>query len=33
LRRAQQMVNEDMSKLTMGLQLPGMGGLSNLFGK
>jgi hypothetical protein len=33
LRRAQQMVNEDMSKLTMGLQLPGMGGLGNLFGK
>lgn len=31
LRRAQQMVNEDMSKLTMGLQLPGMGGLGNLF--
>ena len=33
LRRAQQMVNEDMSKLTSGLQLPGMGGLGNLFGK
>ncbi len=31
IRRAQQMVNEDMSKLTMGLQLPGMGGLGNLF--
>ncbi len=31
LRRAQQMVNEDMSKLTSGLQLPGMGGLGNLF--
>ncbi|MDI6801664.1 MAG: YbaB/EbfC family nucleoid-associated protein [Thermodesulfovibrionales bacterium] len=29
LRRAQQMVNEEMSKLTMGL--PGMGGLGNLF--
>ena len=33
LRRAQQMVNEEMSKLTMGLQIPGMGGLGNLFGK
>lgn len=33
LRRAQQMVNEEMSKLTMGMQLPGMGGLGNLFGK
>ncbi len=31
LRRAQQMVNDDMSKLTSGLQLPGMGGLGNLF--
>lgn len=30
LRRAQQMVNEEMSKLTMGLQIPGMGGLGNL---
>lgn len=33
LRRAQQMVNEEMSKLTMGMQIPGMGGLGNLFGK
>jgi len=36
LRRAQQMVNDEMSKLTMGMQLPGMGGLGglgNLFGK
>ncbi|MGO9612480.1 MAG: YbaB/EbfC family nucleoid-associated protein [Dissulfurispiraceae bacterium] len=33
LRRAQQMVNEEMSKLTMGLQIPGMGGLGNLFGR
>lgn len=32
LRRAQQMVNEDMSKVTGGLQLPGMGGLGNIFG-
>ncbi len=31
LRRAQQMVNEEMSKLTMGLQVPGMGGLGNIF--
>ena len=31
LRRGQQMVNEDMSKLTMGLQIPGMGGLRKLF--
>jgi nucleoid-associated protein EbfC len=30
LRRAQQMVNDEMSKLTMGLQIPGMGGLGNL---
>jgi len=33
LRRAQEMVSEDMSKLTGGLQLPGMGGLGNMFGK
>lgn len=33
LRRASQMVNEEMSKLTMGMQIPGMGGLGNLFGK
>ncbi len=31
LRRAQQMVNEDMSKLTMGMQIPGLGGLGNMF--
>jgi len=31
LRRAQQMVNEEMSKLTMGLQVPGIGGLGNMF--
>lgn len=30
LRRAQQMVNEEMSKLTMGLQIPGLGGLGSL---
>lgn len=33
LRRAQEMVNEEMSKLTGGLQLPGLGGLGNIFGK
>ncbi len=32
LRRAQQMINEDMSKLTGGLKLPGLGGLGNIFG-
>ncbi|MBI5213555.1 MAG: YbaB/EbfC family nucleoid-associated protein [Nitrospirae bacterium] len=31
LRRAQQIVNEDMSKLTMGMQIPGLGGLGNMF--
>lgn len=33
IRRAQEMVNEDMSKLTGGLQLPGMGGLGSMFGR
>ena len=33
LRRAQQMVNEDMSKLTMGLNIPGLGGLGNMLGR
>ncbi|BCB96609.1 nucleoid-associated protein [Dissulfurispira thermophila] len=33
LRRAQEMVNEEMSKLTMGMQIPGIGGLGNIFGK
>jgi nucleoid-associated protein EbfC len=31
LRRAQEMVNGEMSKLTGGLQIPGLGGLGNLF--
>jgi nucleoid-associated protein EbfC len=31
LRRAQEMVSDEMSKLTGGLQLPGLGGLGNLF--
>jgi DNA-binding YbaB/EbfC family protein len=33
LRRAQEMVSEEMSKLTGGLQLPGLGGLGNMFGR
>lgn len=33
LRRAHEMVNSDMAKLTGGLQLPGLGGLGNIFGK
>jgi len=31
LRRAQEMVGDDMSKLTGGLQIPGLGGLGKLF--
>ncbi len=31
LRRAQEMVSDEMSKLTGGLQIPGLGGLGNLF--
>jgi len=33
LRRAQEMVSEEMSKITGGLQLPGLGDLGGLFGK
>lgn len=33
LRRAQEMVQGEMSKLTGGLQLPGLPGLGGLFGK
>lgn len=33
LRRAHEMVNEEMSKLTGGLQIPGLGGLGNIFGR
>jgi DNA-binding YbaB/EbfC family protein len=33
LRRAHEMVSEDMARLTGGLQLPGLGGLGNIFGK
>ncbi|MCX8069149.1 MAG: YbaB/EbfC family nucleoid-associated protein [Thermodesulfovibrionales bacterium] len=29
LRRSQEMVNEGMSKLTMGMQIPGLGGLGS----
>ena len=32
LRRAQEMVSDEMSKLTGGLRLPGLGGLGNLLG-
>jgi DNA-binding YbaB/EbfC family protein len=32
LKRAQQMVNQEMSKLTGGLQIPGLGGLGNILG-
>jgi DNA-binding YbaB/EbfC family protein len=32
LRRAQEMVNDEMSKLTGGLQLPGLGGLKDIIG-
>jgi hypothetical protein len=32
LRRAQQMVSEEMSKITAGLNIPGLGGLGNMFG-
>jgi DNA-binding protein YbaB len=30
LRRAQEMVNEEMSKLTGGMQMPGLGDLGSL---
>jgi hypothetical protein len=33
LRLAREMVNEEMSKLTGGLNLPGLGGLGNILGK
>lgn len=33
LRRSQQAVNDDMSKLTMGMNIPGMGGLGGMFGR
>lgn len=33
LKRAQESVTDEMSKLTGGLQIPGMGGLGDLFGK
>jgi len=33
LRRAQEMVNEEMSRFTGGLKLPGLGGLGDLLGK
>lgn len=33
LRRAHELVNEEMSKITGGLQLPGMGNIGNMFGR
>jgi DNA-binding YbaB/EbfC family protein len=33
LRRASEMVNEDMSKMTGGMQIPGMGSLGDMLGK
>ena len=32
IRRAQELVNSDMSKLTGGLNIPGMGNLGGMFG-
>jgi DNA-binding YbaB/EbfC family protein len=31
IRRAQEMVNDEMSKVTGGMNIPGMGGLGDLF--
>lgn len=33
LRRAQEIVGDEMSKLTGGMQIPGMGNLGNMLGK
>jgi len=33
IRRAQEMVSSDMSKLTGGLNIPGMGDLGSMFGR
>ncbi len=33
LRRAKEMVDEEMSKLTGGLQMPGLGDLGGMFGR
>ncbi|PKL51948.1 MAG: YbaB/EbfC family nucleoid-associated protein [Nitrospira bacterium HGW-Nitrospira-1] len=33
LRRAQELVSDDMSKLTGGLQIPGLGNIGNMFGR
>ena len=33
LRRAQELVSGEMSKLTGGMQIPGIGNLGNMFGK
>jgi len=32
IRRAQEQLNEEMSKLTGGMQMPGLGGLGDLLG-
>ena len=33
IRRAHEMMGGEMSKLTGGLQIPGLGGLGNMFGR
>ena len=33
LRRAQELVSGEMSKLTGGMQIPGLGNLGNMFGR
>ncbi len=33
LRRAHEMVSEEMSKLTGGMQIPGLGNIGNMFGR
>ena len=33
IRRAQELVSSEMSKLTGGLQIPGMGNIGNMFGR
>ncbi len=33
IKRAQEMVGDEMSKLTGGMQIPGMSDMANLFGK
>jgi DNA-binding protein YbaB len=33
IRRAQELVSTEMSKLTGGLQIPGLGNIGNMFGR